>query len=291
LLAGARALPLLQALGIQVGEIDSSHNYPESAIRRLIDATPRQVTLGSTPDQINAAFTLCRRYSAACRLSWYGDESLRNATLAPFELDITPVSVRAYREFVEESGYKTQAEKAGFAYAVVDGSLKPVPGGSWRNAVKGHNVDEDAAVVGVSFQDAAAFCRTKGARLPTEDEWEYVARGPKRHTFPWGENADPVAAAPNSAPRVTDGPAEGIGGRYKGMSGNVWQWVDSTVGVRKVLKGGSWLESNPANKRAATRRYELPNRADEDSGFRCAKSVSAWPDAEMWLTQIAQTGA
>jgi formylglycine-generating enzyme required for sulfatase activity len=285
LMAGARALPLLQSLGIQVSEIDAAHDYPQSAIRQLIDATPRQVTLGSTPEQIRAAFTLCRQYSSACQLSWYGDEGLRNVTLDPFELDAVAVSVRAFRQFVEATGYKTQAEKAGFAYAVVDGSLKPVSGGSWRNAVKTHTVDEESPVVGVSFQDAVAYCRSKGERLPTEDEWEYVARGPKRHTFPWGDNVDPAASAPGTAPRVTDGPAEGIGGRYKGLSGNIWQWVDSKVGGRKVLKGGSWLEPNPANKRAATRRYELPNRADEDSGFRCAKSVPAWPDAEVWLAQ------
>jgi formylglycine-generating enzyme required for sulfatase activity len=82
---------------------------------------------------------------------------------------------------------------------------------------------------------------------------------------------------------VSDGPAEGIGGRYKGLSGNVWQWVDSKVGGRRVLKGGSWLEPNPANKRAATRRYEVPTRADEDSGFRCAKTVRSWPDAAIWF--------
>jgi formylglycine-generating enzyme required for sulfatase activity len=101
-----------------------------------------------------------------------------------------------------------------------------------------------------------------------------------------GENIDPAASAPAAPPGVNDGPAEGIGGRYKGLSGNVWQWVDSKVGGRKVLKGGSWLEPNPANKRAATRRYELSNRADEDSGFRCAKSATVWPDAELWLAQL-----
>ncbi|HWJ34355.1 MAG TPA: caspase family protein [Steroidobacteraceae bacterium] len=285
LMAGARAVPLLQSLGIEVSQLDTAHDYPQSAIRQLIDTTPRQVSLGSTPEQIRAAFTLCRQYSSACQLSWYGDEGLRNVTLDPFELDATPVSVRAFRQFVESTGYRTQAEKAGFAYAVVDGSLKPVTGGSWRNAVKTHAVDDESPVVGVSFQDAVSYCRSKGQRLPTEDEWEYIARGPKRHTFPWGENLDPVASAPSTAPRVTDGPAEGIGGRYKGLSGNVWQWVDSKVGGRKVLKGGSWLEPNPANKRAATRRYELPSRADEDSGFRCAKSMPSWPDAEVWLAQ------
>jgi formylglycine-generating enzyme required for sulfatase activity len=286
LLSGRRAVPLLQSLGIQATEIDGAHDYPETAIRRLIEGTPRRVTLGSTPEQIRAAFALCRQYSAACQLSWYGDEGLRNVTLDPFELDPVPVSVRAFRQFVDVSHYKTQAETAGFAYAVVEGSLQPVSGGSWRNAVKKHPVVDESPVVGVSFQDAAAYCRSKGERLPSEDEWEYVARGPKRHTFPWGENIEPVASAPSAPPGVSDGPAEGIGGRYKGLSGNVWQWVDTKVGGRKVLKGGSWLEPNPANKRAATRRYELSSRADEDSGFRCAKSVAAWPDSELWLAQL-----
>jgi formylglycine-generating enzyme required for sulfatase activity len=278
-------VPLLQSLGIQVSQIDAAHEYPQAAIRRLIDATPRQVTLGSTPEQIKSAFALCRQYSTECRVSWYDDEGLRDARLEPFEMDAVPVSVRAFRQFVEDTGYRTQAEKAGYAYAVVGGTLKPVTGGSWRNAVKNHALDEDAAVVGVSFLDAVAYCRSKSQRLPTEDEWEYVARGPKRHVFPWGDNADPVEERRTTPPHVTDGPVEGIGGRYKGLSGNVWQWVDSTVAGRKVLKGGSWLESNPANKRAATRRYELAGRADEDSGFRCAKSAPAWPDAALWLAQ------
>ena len=89
MLSGARALPLLQSLGIPVSEIDGVHNYPETAIRQLIEGTPRRVTLGSTPEQIRAAFALCKQYSSACQLSWYGDEGLRNVTLEPFESDLT----------------------------------------------------------------------------------------------------------------------------------------------------------------------------------------------------------
>ena len=282
----SRALPILSSLGIESNEIHPGHSYPLSAIRLLVQNAPRHATLGSTPEQIRAAYALCQRYSADCQIGWYADESMREATLNPFDLDPAPVSVRAFRRFAEATHYRTQAEKVGYAYAVVNGSLQAVPGGNWRNAIKEHAAEDDSPVVGVSFQDAQAYCRSKGERLPSEDEWEYAARGPKRTMFPWGDDATPVARGLGIPPHVNDGPAEGIGGRYKGLSGNVWQWVDTRVGSRAVLKGGSWLESNPANKRGATRRYEIPSRADEDSGFRCAKSVSAWPDASLWLSQI-----
>jgi uncharacterized caspase-like protein/formylglycine-generating enzyme required for sulfatase activity len=288
ILSGARSIILLKSLGIPTDKLDSGHNYQEAAIRQLVDSTPRRITLGSAREQIRAAYTLCQRYSADCQESWYADEELREVTLDPFQMDRTPVSVRAFRQFVESSRYKTQAETTGVAYAVIGGSLQAVPGGSWRNGIKKRAPGEDTAVIGVSFQDALAYCHSRGERLPSEDEWEYVARGPGRQTFPWGENVEPAAAPLSAPPRVSDGPAEGIGGQYRGMAGNVWQWVDTKVGSRKVLKGGSWLEPNPANKRGATRRYEVPSRADEDSGFRCARSVPAWPDTELWVAQLQQ---
>ncbi|HEX3951667.1 MAG TPA: caspase family protein [Steroidobacteraceae bacterium] len=285
-LAGSSVSALLQTVGIEFSEIDAAHSYPPAPVRQLLARSPRHVTVGNMPKQIQSALSLCRQYSSSCQLSMFSDEVLRTQVLDPFELDALPVSVQAFRQFVDATHYKTEAENIGYAYAYVDGKLKSVTGGTWRNGIKQHEVVDEAAVVAVSFQDAVAYCKYKGQRLPSENEWEYVARGPERHTFPWGENMGPAVGTANAAPRVGDGPAEGIGGRYRGLSGNVWQWVDSKVNGRRVLKGASWLETNPAFRRPASRRYELPGRADEDSGFRCAKSVTEWPDTDFWLAQV-----
>jgi formylglycine-generating enzyme required for sulfatase activity len=302
LTSGTRAVLLLKTLGIRANDVDSDHSYPQSVIRHLIESAPRKVTLGSTSAQIRAAFALCQRYAGTCKPSDYADEGLRFVTLEPYELDPVPVSVGMFREFASATHYVTQAERDNHAYAWVDGKKKQIEGGSWKASINKRPVEEDSPVVAVSFDDAVAYCRFKGSRLPSEDEWEYMARGPQRSVFPWGNDVSPVARSLSMPPRINDGPTGGIGGRFKGLSGTVWQWVDANIdrgtiqGLKhdygpqwsnpKVLKGGSWLESNPADKRAAVRRYEVPERAFEDNGFRCAKLVSAWADADIWLSQL-----
>jgi formylglycine-generating enzyme required for sulfatase activity len=293
-ISGARAFDLFRELGIETTQLDPARSYPLSTIRQVLETAPRRVTLGSTTEQIRSALALCSRYSRGCQVQDYADETLRHVLLQPYDLEAAPVSVSAFRQFADAAHYRTEAERIGFAFAMQPGNANQeerVRGGSWRNALKRRTVEEDAAVVGVSFNDALAYCQAKSERLPSEDEWEYAARGPQGSIFPWGNDYTPTARSLNIAPSVTDGPQEGIAGEFKGLSGNVWQWVD-TLGIKtergatRVLKGGSWLEANPANRRAATRRYEVPERADEDSGFRCAKSVATWPDAGYWLTQL-----
>ncbi len=280
---GARALAVLQSLGIASADMDAAQNYPQAAVRQLLERSPRRVTVGSSTKQIQSALSMCQKHSNRCSLEMFSDEKTRAVSLEPFEVDALPVSVAQFRQFVDATHYRTEAEKNGFAYAF--GDQTSVPGGSWRNGI-GHDISDDSAVVGVSYKDALAYCKYKNERLPTEDEWEFIARGPDRHTFPWGEDTSLALLKLNTAPHVADGPAEGIGGRYRGLSGNVWQWVDTEINGRKLLKGGSWLETNPAFKRAATRRYDVADRADEDSGIRCAKSTAAWPDAEIYVAQL-----
>jgi serine/threonine protein kinase len=283
-----KAAALLQLLGLPASQVPPSDPYPASQLRMLIETSPRRVALGSSPEQIQAALSLCQQYSSGCQLSWYAEEKLRTVTLEPYELDPTPVSVREFRRFANATQYKTDAENAGVAYALIGESLQPINGGNWRNGIKQYPVTEDSPVVGMTFRDAQEYCRWKKQRLPTEDEWEYIARGPERHNFPWGDDVAPAVQPVSTPPRIGEGLAEGIGYRYRGLSGNVWQWVDTTnANGAKVLKGGSWLEQNPANRRAAVQRMEQPSRADADSGFRCARSAPTWPDADVWLARAS----
>ncbi len=282
----AKATQLSRFLGIDADQLINGDVVNSSTLLHVLETSPRRVRLGSTQEQIDAAFALCEQYATGCQREWFADETARNVVLRPFKLDSTPVSVREFRQFVASSHYRTGAEINGVAYTAVDGRLNPVKGGNWRNAVGASTPEEEAAVVGVNYADAQTYCIKQGKRLPTEDEWEYVARGPEGHVYPWGDDVGPATVHSSLQPRVADGPSEGVGGAYHGLSGAVWEWVNTDVGVRKILKGGSWRETNPANKRAATRGYELPNRGNGSTGFRCAQSVAEWPDAELWMSQI-----
>jgi formylglycine-generating enzyme required for sulfatase activity len=283
---GNKVAALYGLLGISGPKVVANHDYPRAEVAATVRTAPRHIALGSTPVQIQAAFDLCRHYVGECPLGIYADERARKATLSAFLLDATAVTVDEFGKFIAATQYKTQAEDADQAYALNGATLRAVRGGNWRNAVGKGPAPQASAVVGVSFRDAQRYCQWKQQRLPTEDEWEYVARGPERHVFPWGDDVTPAVARGGKRPGAADGLAGGIADSYFGLSGNVWEWVDTQLADQAILKGGSWLEANPANKRSAARRTDSPDRADSDSGFRCAKSVPAWPDADFWLERF-----
>ena len=277
---------LLNKLGI---ELDGNMPATAAEVRALIETSPRRVSLGSTGEEIVAALTECQNLGIGCSPDRYTDERSRRPLLTPYSLDRVPVSIEAFQQFVASTGYQTEAERAGVAYHYTSARLVPRKGETWRNALGAHGAAQSEPVVAVTFKDAETYCRWKGARLPTEDEWEYAARGPERTIYPGGATS---AAATPGPPTVGSGPPEGIGGLFRNLSAAVWQWTstDETTTVlaagqssAKVLKGGSWQDSNPADTRAAVRRYSPANLPDDVSGFRCARTTSTWPDADLWL--------
>jgi len=209
----------------------------------------------------------------------YGDEKIL-ISLPEFWIDKTPVTNSEFARFVEATGYRTAAEITGIGCANIGGKWQDTPGADWLHP-GGPQTDiqtrADHPVVQVSWEDAAAYARWAGKRLPTEQEWEKAGRGIDGRAYPWG-NQEPTWELCNFN-RLEKGTTPV--GKYSprgdspygcvDMAGNVWEWTasDSEDGGAKILRGGGW--SHPAGfMRVTLPSPHDPNDRYDTDGFRCA---------------------
>ncbi|XDD47931.1 formylglycine-generating enzyme family protein [Leptospira sp. WS39.C2] len=123
------------------------------------------------------------------------DEAPRHTVVvSDFYIQETLVTRKQYQNFVSDSMYKTSAEKKGYCMI----SLEGMKDWEWEKKMganflypfgKQSNIPtrDDDPVVCVSYLDAKAYCEFYQMRLPTEAEWEYVARAGGNGRYPWGE--------------------------------------------------------------------------------------------------------
>ena len=210
-----------------------------------------------------------------------GDEDelpIHEVELDAFYMDAYQVTVGQFKQFIEDSGYDYD---------------------DW-DSVAEYSPGDEFPMVYVSWNDATAYAKWAGRRLPTEAEWEYAARGGltgKR--YPGGDHVS-----------HDDANYDGIGGKDKwsecapvgsfeaneyglyDMAGNVWEWCQDwygedyysnspaknppgpSTGSYRVLRGGSWA-STVDNLRVAYRRnHGSPAGRYANYGFRCVVSGS-----------------
>ena len=208
----------------------------------------------------------------------FDEQPERSIHLESFSIDRYEITNGQYQAFVSATNHRYPGPPSRYA----------------KNMVRMRGVNQP--VVYVSWEDADAYCRWKGKRLPTEAEWEKAMRGTDGRLWPWGNAPDLNAA--NWA-RVDDGfeATAPVGSFKHDMSpygivdgaGNVMEWVADWYaedsyrdpadanpvgpehGLFKVMRGGAYTSTGTDN-RITSRSKMVPDFRDETIGFRCASS-------------------
>lgn len=234
------------------------------------------------------------------------------AEVKPFFMDKHPVTVAEFRRFIQTTRYQTEAEKFGDG-GVLDETAKQWTlrkGANWKypQGKDQGKAPDNHPVTQVSWNDAQAYAKWAGKRLPSEFEWEHAARNAvnSRTRYPFGNELQTasgkyLANTWNGTFPENDAVADGFHftspvGHYgktslglTDMTGNVWQWcedwrqnyADVIVGqspvspTERVQRGGSFL-CEPGwchGYRVSGRSFTSPETALMHVGFRCVKSV------------------
>lgn len=207
----------------------------------------------------------------------FDEKPPRRVYVDAFEINRYEVTQFEYAEFVRATGHRSPLSR-------------------YLKNIESFN-DQNQPVVYVTWEDADAYCRWRGGRLPTEAEWEKAAKGSGVGAWPWGGESKPIFANFLGADdqihyTAVVGSFEQDKSSYQiyDMAGNVREWVQDWYdehyyrhapnrnpkgpeqGDMKTLRGGSWNDS-AVSGRTSARMKMFPDYRDTTVGFRCARSA------------------
>ena len=214
-----------------------------------------------------------------------------------FAIDRSETTVGEFRAFVHAAGLRSRAEQQGGG-GVYESSWVFKPGWTWR-APYGLPATDNEPAVHVTFEEAQAYCRWAGKRLPLEAEWIEAAYTERRaappapfvsgKTYPYPTGESPMGAnclddcgraavqdrsailARGRGHAVAGSSRAGVNGLYD-MGANVWEWVDGGSGNERLTLGGSWWYG-AAQMHRGHRASKPPDTAVVYIGFRCVKDL------------------
>ncbi|MEW6730855.1 MAG: SUMF1/EgtB/PvdO family nonheme iron enzyme [Acidobacteriota bacterium] len=228
--------------------------------------TPTATTTPSTTDVVDGMIDIpAGEYFIGRNDGTEYDRPQHKVTLSAFSIDVHEVTQAEYAKFLAATSHK--------------------PPASWQGGK--YKGDGRLPVTEVNWNDASAYAKWAGKRLPTEAEWEVAAAGVEHQLYPWGNQWDATRAHTKST--GLDGPRP-VGLLTQGrspfgvydMCGNVWEWTNSEPqaypgGNRidnakelRVIRGGSYKDV-PDVVTTSRRNWVGVTTADLTLGFRCAK--------------------
>jgi formylglycine-generating enzyme required for sulfatase activity len=191
----------------------------------------------------------------------------RKVSVDAFYMDRHEVTNAEYKAFVDAAGYSGEKDAD-------ENYLK-----HWENGTYPSD-HGNYPVVRVSYENAQAFARWAGKRLPTEEEWEYACRAGTTTQYSFGDSVSHDDAnyygTEGKDKWETAGPVGSFAPNAWGlfdMHGNVWEWCTTWYDpnrVYRIIRGGSWY-GDPGNIRSSFRSYYPPAHTGGDLGFRCVK--------------------